>query len=139
MKPKKRQKLCQNCEGEVDLDVIFCPFCGADLLEEKELSLNDKKENYYSPPYSPVKQEIEEEPPVEKETKEASFFWPFVAFNLGVWLFLLGVFLLLFSKEGVLWLKLDATRWLYFLLLSFPLLAWGSRVFLEKKEKDIPD
>lgn len=35
MKPKKRQKLCYNCEGEVDLDVIVCPFCAADLREEK--------------------------------------------------------------------------------------------------------
>lgn len=35
MKPKKRQKLCYNCEGEIDLDVIVCPFCAADLREEK--------------------------------------------------------------------------------------------------------
>ncbi len=35
MKPKKRQKLCHNCEGEIDLDVIVCPFCAADLREEK--------------------------------------------------------------------------------------------------------
>ena len=35
MKTKKRQKLCYNCEGEVDLDVIVCPFCAADLRIEK--------------------------------------------------------------------------------------------------------
>lgn len=35
MKPKKRQKLCCNCDGEIDLDVIVCPYCAADLREEK--------------------------------------------------------------------------------------------------------
>ena len=35
MKPKKRQKMCYNCEGGVDLDVIVCPFCAADLRAEK--------------------------------------------------------------------------------------------------------
>jgi hypothetical protein len=35
VKPKKRQKLCYNCEGDVDLDVIVCPLCAADLREEK--------------------------------------------------------------------------------------------------------
>ena len=25
MKPKKRQKLCHNCEGDIDVDVIVCP------------------------------------------------------------------------------------------------------------------
>ncbi len=34
-KLKKRQKLCYNCEGEIDLEVIVCPFCAADLREEK--------------------------------------------------------------------------------------------------------
>jgi len=35
MKIKQRQKLCYNCEGEADLDVIVCPFCAADLREDK--------------------------------------------------------------------------------------------------------
>lgn len=35
MKPKKRQKLCHNCEGSIDIDVIVCPFCAADLREER--------------------------------------------------------------------------------------------------------
>lgn len=52
MKPKKRQKLCYNCEGEVDLDVIVCPFCAADLRAEKpELSRSS-----FSPAVTSVKQ-----------------------------------------------------------------------------------
>jgi len=52
MKPKKRQKLCYNCEGEVDLDVIVCPFCAADLRAEKpELSRSS-----FSPSVTSVKQ-----------------------------------------------------------------------------------
>lgn len=36
MKTQKRQKLCLNCNGSVDLDVLVCPFCGHDLLSEKK-------------------------------------------------------------------------------------------------------
>lgn len=51
MKPKKRQKLCYNCEGEVDLDVIVCPFCAADLRSEKP-----EQQNPPYPPSAPMKQ-----------------------------------------------------------------------------------
>ena len=62
MKPKKRQKLCQNCEGEIDVDVIVCPFCAADLREERpeqkvspisvrNLSDNETMKSLYPPPY----------------------------------------------------------------------------------------
>ena len=44
MKPKKRQKLCHHCEGEVDLDVIVCPFCAADLREERRRTEKVEKE-----------------------------------------------------------------------------------------------
>jgi len=52
MKPKKRQKLCYNCEGEVDLDVIVCPFCAADLRAEKP----EMAKSAFSPSISSLKQ-----------------------------------------------------------------------------------
>jgi len=132
MNPKKRQKLCPSCEGEVDLDVIFCPFCGTDLLEEKNFSQNT---TYYPPPYKPkLEEEIEE---VKKQEEEANFsFFPFLAMNIGLWLLLLGVFLLLFSKDGVLWLRLNAKFWVYFLLGSLPLLGWGIKAFISSTSKE---
>ncbi len=136
MKPKKRQKLCPSCEGEVDLDVIFCPFCGSDLLEEKEFT--PPPSEYNSPSYNnSLEQEIEEAKQKEEEKVKLSF-WPFFFLNVGVWLFLLSLFLLFFSKEEALWLKINAKLWLYFLLGSLPLLALGGRAFFgEKKEKSL--
>ena len=28
MEQRKRSKLCSNCYGQVDVDVIVCPYCG---------------------------------------------------------------------------------------------------------------
>lgn len=67
MKTKKRLKLCLNCNGQVDVDVIVCPFCGADLMEERSVkenpapydishgTLNTEKTiaSLYPPPYQP--------------------------------------------------------------------------------------
>lgn len=67
MKTKKRLKLCLNCNGQVDVDVIVCPFCGADLMEERNVkedpapydisrgTLNTDKTiaSLYPPPYQP--------------------------------------------------------------------------------------
>ena len=74
MKPKKRQKLCYNCEGEVDLDVIVCPFCAADLREEKP----ELQRSAFSASVSSVKQLNTEQslyPPhyAEREEPEPRF------------------------------------------------------------------
>jgi len=47
MKTQKRQKLCLNCNGSVDIDVLICPFCGHDFLTEEKESL---EESLYKPP-----------------------------------------------------------------------------------------
>jgi hypothetical protein len=75
MKPKKRQKLCYNCEGEVDLDVIVCPYCASDLREEKpELQRSafsasassvkqlNTEHSLYPPQYAEERQEVEDGP-----------------------------------------------------------------------------
>lgn len=137
--PKKRQKLCQNCDGEVDLDVIFCPYCGADLLEEKpdrpdESSFEKSSQKLYSPPYSPKKSIAlnldEEDPPAKEETDEKpvlskNTFWATFLFTLGVQAFLMGILLFIFSENGVVHLKFDAKMWLFYLVFSIPMLYFG--------------
>jgi hypothetical protein len=54
MKTKKRQKLCQNCEGDIDLDVIVCPYCAADLREEKPEERGEKERLSYLNPRAAV-------------------------------------------------------------------------------------
>lgn len=71
MKTQKRQKLCVNCNGSVDLDVLICPYCGHDLLMEKKediedslyqpagrhLTPNQTIASLYPPAYSPHQEE----------------------------------------------------------------------------------
>lgn len=151
MKPKKRQKLCHNCEGEIDVDVIVCPFCAADLREEKPELMRSSSSasvsrafgggspspslSLYPPPYTPkiqVPDPIpEEDPPVQHEQAdqlETSSTNPFVAtvsFTLGVQLFLLGLLMLFFSHKGMVVLKWDATYWFLYCLFGIPLLYFG--------------
>ena len=148
MKPKKRQKLCHNCEGEVDIDVIVCPFCAADLREEKpeqqhpsynpsvrNLNHQQTMQSLYPPPYksseSSVSQGVLQEegsPSLAGEPaddKKKNVFTPTILFTLGVHLFLLGVLMLLFSHKGVVMLKWDARFWFLYVFASVPFLVLG--------------
>ena len=147
-KPKKRQKLCHNCEGEIDLDVIVCPFCAADLREEKpeqgrqSSSLTQKlvqdhqtSQSLYPPPF-PIKQlepapEASAQPPqavaIEEEESSKNIFGPTILFTLGVQLFLIGLLMLLFSHKGVVVLKWNANWWFLYCVAGFPFLYFGYR------------
>lgn len=155
MKPKKRQKLCYNCEGEIDLDVIVCPFCAADLREEKpeqqrssysaasSVKNLNTQQSLYPPHYAPkvteedspapkeiLKELLEEEP--AKEIEELSeepknLFGPIILLALGSQLILFGLMMLLFQDKGVLLLKWDARFWYLYLGASLPLLIFGYR------------
>ena len=70
MDQRRRMKLCPHCEGDVDLEVIVCPFCGKDVSEQKmtsnmqtpmssrnslvrSLSPDETLSSLYPPPYRP--------------------------------------------------------------------------------------
>jgi hypothetical protein len=150
MKPKKRQKLCHHCEGEVDLDVIVCPFCAADLREERPEQprfqplaasiKNPTEQSLYPPPYSEPKtqpiqyesvEQEEEVLPQEDQIAETSSIKPasygILLFALGAQLLFLGIAFLLFSNHGMLLLRFNANWWPLCLLFSFPLLVFGYR------------
>ena len=139
MKPKKRQKLCQNCDGDVDLDVIVCPFCAADLREEKPEQVRPPSPTspyqagesiapLYPPPYP-----FETEEPLEKveealpasENKGASIILPTILFTLGIQLLLVGLLILLFSHKGTVILRWDATFWFLYVFAAVPCLIVG--------------
>jgi hypothetical protein len=146
MKPKKRQKLCHNCEGEIDVDVIVCPFCAADLREEKPeqkrpsynpfvRNLNDQQtmQSLYPPPYKGAEAEPQESQGAEvpaaaaepAEDKKNNVFTPTILFTLGVQLFILGLLMLLFSHKGTVILKWDARFWFLYVFASIPFLVFG--------------
>ncbi len=147
MKAKKRQKICSNCDGEIDLDVIVCPYCAADLREEKpeqqRPSFNPAAANknqktmeslYPSSLHSQEDQPSEEASPalaeaaeVPSEGKTKNIFGPTILFTLGVQLCLFGLLMVLFSHKGVLILRWDARLWFLYVFASIPLLVFGYR------------
>lgn len=152
MKPKKRQKICYNCDGEIDLDVIVCTYCAADLREEKpeqqypaynssvktlgSFSNTQTNQSLYPPAYSAKSEEAPhlEEPslretmlPVEEAEEGKNIFGPTVLFTLGVQLFFFGLLMLMFSHEGIVTLRWDATLWFLYLFASVPFLVFGYR------------
>jgi len=150
MKPKKRQKLCHNCEGEIDVDVIVCPFCAADLREEKpeqryfprpqSLQNNQMMQSLYptahrqetpapqsAPPGSAPQEEAAEAAPSEEVSKSTNSFVPTILFTLGVQLFIFGLLVLLFSHKGVVILKWDARLWFIYVFAAVPFLVFGYR------------
>lgn len=141
--------MCHHCEGEVDLDVIVCPYCAADLREEKiehqrssfsaaahsVKSLGVEPSSYTPPPiFQPTiaspKEESGEEMHLPREpeahgVKPHLFAVALIA--VGAQLFLLSLLLLLFGSDGVLILKWDARLWFLYLFASVPLLFFGYR------------
>jgi len=136
MKPKKRQKLCHHCEADVDLDVIVCPFCAADLREEKPeqqtraaapamAKMGDGSGLY---PGSYVVKGVPEDVVTEQaEETEKSPVSGVVLCTLGAQLLLLALMMLFFSDGGKLTLQWSAKWWPLYLVGSVPLLFFGMK------------
>lgn len=146
MKPKKRQKLCHNCEGEIDIDVIVCPFCAADLRDDKPeqryssyvSTTQQMSQKHTMQPLYPVQENrvepIYKEPAPEEigvmeqevvEEKKNAIFTPTILFTVGVQLCIFGLLMLLFSHKGVVILKWDARFWFFYVFASIPFLVFG--------------
>lgn len=135
--------MCYNCEGEIDLDVIVCPFCAADLRAEKPeqqtpsynpsatlKNMNTQQSLYPTPqaakarPEETFEEEVDE--PVPQATEEAkNIFGPTILMTLGAQLLLFGLLMLIFSSNGSMVLKWDARLWYFYVLASIPLLIFG--------------
>ena len=126
MKLKKRQKLCHNCEGGIDLDVIVCPYCAADLRIEKPIQQRELPPINPQPLYTQP-HETEDSIPESSSEPQFSMLTPHLLLAFGSQLFMLGLPLLIFSHHGALILKLNARYWLFYIVASLPLLIFGYR------------
>jgi hypothetical protein len=145
MKPKKRQKMCHHCEGEVDLDVIVCPFCAADLREANpaqmrfntnvSLAKHSAEHSLYPSAIPDTPQPLPREPvatepqaaPAEAPSWTLPGWAAICLFSLGAQLLFLAIALLVLSEKGTLLLRFNAHFWPLCLLLAIPLLALGYR------------
>jgi len=145
MKTQNRQKICYNCNAQVELDVIVCPYCGTDLLEEfdsdykseedvdKALSYKQTIASLYPPPYQMQDEDNVEsnEEYEEKETEEeqAKSSDSIAAAILTASLSLIGFSLLLFffSNNGEISLNINSKHLIVLFLISIPALLWSWR------------
>ena len=131
MKPKKRQKLCHNCEGGIDLDVIVCPYCAADLRIEKTLQPKAAPAQVVPPLYPQAQEPIEETQEAAPIQQSNPSLVPHLLLASGAQIFMLGLLLILFSHDGTLVLKWNARYWVFYIAASLPLLIFGYRSLLK--------
>ena len=152
MSRKLHLKLCPYCDGQMDWDVIACPYCGSDVSEvDKEEVSNDSEiirrlspketlASLYPPPYQPkVYDQLEEEQVFEEEIEEKVVeekisFLPILLFSLGIHLLVFSLLLFFFSKNGELFLKFNGHMWIFYFIASVLMMYFGYRKF-SKKEK----
>jgi hypothetical protein len=132
MNPKKNKKLCPHCEGEIDKDALYCLYCGADLGSNLTLT---PKDEIPQPLYRSMHQESYEESAIDDDKQEESalnFSMPVIL--SATLLIVFGLFLLIFSTDGTLTLTWDASFWFVYLLVGFPLLAFGWKLLKKETE-----
>ncbi len=138
----QKKKLCWNCEGRVSFTEENCPFCGVYLSPSPS-----SKEGELVPPYKMVNEEdhipaspyaskedkkiVEKALPIEVSEESASqevFKKLLIALSsliLGTGLLLFAIVLALFSENGSLILRWEATYWYAYLILALPMLFLG--------------
>ncbi|MES2273840.1 MAG: hypothetical protein V4487_06575 [Chlamydiota bacterium] len=135
--------------------MIVCPFCAADLREEKpeqqrssysssasvrNLGESQTSQSLYpnAPQTAPAPKTraapeealidpIPDSAPEEAGEKTKNIFGPTLLFALGVQLCLFGLLMVLFSHKGVVILKWDTRFWFLYVFASVPLLVFGYR------------
>lgn len=149
MSSNLKKKLCWNCEGRVSFSQENCPFCGV-YLSPTENTKGHANESQLVPPYkmaaedegvpaSPYAQDQSPKKTSEKalpqealqEMGEKDEFKQLViamcALIIGSGLALFGLVLFLFSQDGALLLRWEASYWYAYLVLAVPMLAIGWR------------
>ncbi len=114
----EKKKLCWSCQGNIAMSLNSCPYCGVDLEGEA--------------PEVPVGDEVHKivDNCLDTSSSKQELIKPDIAPWLllpGAVFFLFGLALYLFSQEGILTLRWNASYWSYYLVLSLPLLYFGWR------------
>jgi hypothetical protein len=143
MAPKKnRRKACWNCDSEVDLDIMICPYCASDLSSSagrrQEVATPQTMERIPQPVYRPIR--TAEPPRGSMEPMDASdeamvpdgtigsiktFLLTLLCFLMGSVAFLFALALMFLADGETLTLRWQAALWPLFLIIALPLLLLG--------------
>jgi hypothetical protein len=133
MTANQKKRLCWNCDGTVDVHLSHCTYCGAELLRDQEpldqMPQDEEEEAIFDEEESPFSndEEEEEEEHEPARVRQRSLTLPFMLMVPGTLLGLFGLMVWLFSHDGALELRWDASYWYIYVLLSLPLLVFGWR------------
>lgn len=163
MSTKTKKKLCWNCEGEVLMNAVQCPFCGVSL---EVMAMQEKAKDALTPPYKLVNTPADGKVPASpyskatspkkeaapvNETEESVFnehahgdpksIVLSLAFMLsGAAFAIFGIILWLFADHnGHLTLRWNAHYWYVYILLSLPLLYLGCKATQRARKSDDQD
>lgn len=138
MDGQKQQKICYNCNGQVDLEVIVCPFCGTDLLEEfdagfdleeeldskqKSLSPQETIASLYPAPYQIHPEEENQE--TADNLVEKAHPLSFLLFIFAINFVCIGLLLFFFSKDGKVQLDVSSKYWFIWVLIGSISMLWS--------------
>lgn len=146
---KKNDRLCWNCDANVNLLLTHCPYCGVDLAAQEgervpySMASSAREEAIPAPPYATASPHIHAEPTLSKEEwnqalkeeegrEEAyhttkSELLALLLLLPGIVFLLFGFALFLFSHDGVLTLQWNQGSAYLYLLGALPLLFFGWR------------
>lgn len=145
MAPKKnRRKACWNCDSEVDLDIMICPYCASDLSSStsrrQEYAAPQTMERIPQPVYRPIRAAESSRGPLEpmgasEETAVSdssigsikAFLLTLLCFLMGSVAFLFALALMFLADGETLTLRWQAALWPLFLIIALPLLLLGYR------------
>ena len=147
MTKQAKKKLCWSCEGRVTKEAENCPYCGVYLspngidgtspstIWDPPYKLSSDEENQTAPsaPYTLPREENMLEAPLDNSSTIKSVLTPLVLLLSGSVFFVFGLILYLFSTNGTLTLRWDASYWYLYIGLAMPLLIYGWKTLSDLK------
>lgn len=140
---KAVKRLCWNCDGNVHLYEMNCPYCGAELASsEASTNPNEPLANAVAadaipqPAFSSYEEESfipsdeewnSEEKDIDNsmQANEIASLMPLLLLLPGSLFLIFGLALFLFSDNGFLVFQFNGRYWFVYLGLSFPLMYFG--------------
>lgn len=121
----KKKRLCWNCEGGIEPKATHCTYCGAEQTGAQSETVAAFQMPKTGEPYSAAVAET----PTEQIRLEGArgLFVPLLLLLPGTMFLMFGLVLLLFSHDGFLTLRWDASYWYVYALISLPLVYLGWR------------